>query len=459
MVYFGTGSSFSDFYGGNREGKNLFANCIIALEAETGKMKWYFQTIHHDLWDLDLPTPPNLTTINRNGEMIDVVVQTTKDGLIYILDRDTDNSVFSVEELPVLTDGLPEEHPWPFQKFPIKPLPFSSQTFREDDITNISKESRAYVKDLYNKFGSDHKFTLASIKGTILHGYSGGEEWGGNAISPNGILYQNSNNAPWILQMVNAEDRDKEASSLSSGNALYLKNCAACHREDRKGSGSQFPALEKIKIKFSKTEILSIIETGTGRMPSFQYIPEQDREAISKYLLNTEDVKQSEIINEHDMPTPDEEMKNGVFGFEPEYVIKVGKRLTDQDGYQGNKPPWGTLNAINLNTGNYLWSIPLGEYPELTERGIPITGTPNYGGPVATAGGIILIAATKDERIRAFDKESGDMLWEFQLPAGGFASLITYEVKGKQFVVIAAGGARGQKPGGYYVAFVLPDDQ
>ncbi len=455
VVYLGTGSPSSDFYGGNRKGKNLFANCILALDAETGKMKWYFQTIHHDLWDRDIPTPPNLTTIKHNGKMVDVVVQATKDGLVYVLNRDNGTSLFPVEERPVQTNGLTGEHVWPTQKYPLKPLPFSRQIFTEDEITNISPESHAFVKEQYLKFRADNKYTPPSVKGTILFGYSGGAEWGGNSIDPNGVLYQNSNDDPWILQMIDTATLNKEVVSVSKGNAIYIQNCAVCHGQDRKGSGIQFPSLVNIGTRLSSAEINSVIKSGNGRMPAFQQISDEDRAAIVDFLLNP---RVSRNVIEHGAESEKNKNNDQIFGFKPAYITKIWRKLNDQDGYPGVKPPWGTLNAIDLSTGEYLWRVPLGEFPDLTAKGIPITGTESYGGPISTAGGLVFIAGTRDERIRAFNKDTGDVLWEFQLPAGGFATPITYAVDGKQFVVIAAGGARGQKAGGNYIAFSLGDE-
>nr|WP_317046503.1 PQQ-binding-like beta-propeller repeat protein [Adhaeribacter arboris] len=164
-VYFGTGSPASDFYGGEREGENLFATCIMALDAETGQRKWHYQTIHHDLWDRDHPSPPNLTTLKHKGKKVEAVVQATKDGLVYVLDRDTGKSLFPVEERPVPTSpALPGEHPYPTQKFPLKPAPFAHQVFTEADITNISPEAYAYVKERFAEMPTDHKFTPPSDK-------------------------------------------------------------------------------------------------------------------------------------------------------------------------------------------------------------------------------------------------------------------------------------------------------
>ena len=256
VVYFGTGSPASDFFGGDREGMNLFSNCIVALDAETGKMKWYFQGIHHDLWDRDFPCPPNLATINYDGKKTDVVVQASKDGFVYVLDRDTGESVFPVEERPVPTDGLPGEYPYPTQKFVLKPLSLTKQLITEEDLTDISPEANAFVKKRFSEFPKmESRFQPPTEQGTLLFGYSGGAQWGGNAIDPEGILYQNANHAPWELKMINKEDRDKESASLSPGNALYNSNCASCHGDDRKGSGTIIPSLVDVGKKLSADEI------------------------------------------------------------------------------------------------------------------------------------------------------------------------------------------------------------
>ncbi|MFT3933008.1 MAG: PQQ-binding-like beta-propeller repeat protein [Chitinophagaceae bacterium] len=454
-VFFGTGSPASDFYGGEREGSNLFANCIMALDAETGKMKWYYQTIHHDLWDRDIPCPPNLTRVKHDGKMVDVVVQATKDGQVYVLDRDSGTSLFPVEEKAVPVNGLPGEHPYATQKFPLKPLPFAKETVAsEDDITNISPEAHAFVKARLAQFPQPvNKFMPPNTTGTLLFGYSGGAEWGGNAIDQDGILYQNANQDAWVLEMIDQATRDKEIASLTHGNGLYLKNCAACHGADRKGSGTIFPTLQNIGSKRSENDIINLIKTGSGRMPAFVQIPDADKKSIAQFLLNKEP-KQAKTISEHSDADTIAVKKD--FPYIPLYTSKIWTKFLDQDGYNAVKPPWGTLNAIDLNTGNYVWTVPLGEFPELTKKGVPITGTESYGGPVVTASGLIFIAGTRDERIRAFDKKTGKQVWEYQLPAGGFATPAMYEVNGKQYLVIAAGGARGKKPGGWYVAFALP---
>ena len=456
VVYLGTGSPAADFYGGERTGINLFSNCILALDAESGKLKWYYQIIHHDLWDRDIPCPPNLATIVQKGKRTDVVVQATKDGLIYVLDRDSGKSIFPVEEKKVPVKGLPGEHPWPFQKFPVKPLPFSNQVFNEEDITDISPESHEYVKRIFDSTDHSNKFTVPSEKGTLLYGYSGGAEWGGNAIDSDGVLFQNTNNGLWKLQMESASNHSlRGMESLPEGRRLYLTYCSSCHGKDQKGNGAEIPGLLQTSMHLNETEIGNIIQEGRRRMPSFKQISPRERKAIIQLLLNNQKVQIRETPEPSHLTKYSNQKKTG-FPYLPPYRAKVWAKVYDQQGYPGIKPPWGTLNAIDLKTGEYNWRIPLGEFPELTKKGIPVTGTENYGGPVVTDGGLVFIAATRDEKIRAINKRTGKTVWEHPLPAAGFATPITYEVNGKQYLVIAAGGGRGLKSGASYIAFALP---
>lgn len=464
IVYAGTGSPSVDFYGGDRKGQNLFANCILALNAQTGKRVWHYQTIHHDLWDRDLPCQPNLVTVTHKGKKIDALAQATKDGLVFLLDRETGTPLFPVNEVPVPdSPALPGEHPWPTQPVPSLPAPFSLQELTEADITDRTPDAHAYVLNRFMNSRRGHKFHPTSLEGSLYLGLGGGAEWGGNATDPNGILYLNANNMLWFIQM-----RDKQqANAVTStrGEALFNNNCFGCHGAMGKSGGArntiqQFPDLTHVYKRLNKDQISTLLKTGRGRMPSFQHISKKDRGAIIDFLLKTDATpeKKRETSSDIHNATPDVAAQNAAFPYVPPYLNNGINQFRDHENYPAVKPPWGTLTAINLNTGNHVWQVPLGEYPELVEKGMANTGTENHGGPVVTAGGLIFIAATYDEKIRAFDSKTGEVVWEYKLPAGGFATPITYMVNGKQYVTIAAGGTRyNLKSGGSYVAFALPD--
>lgn len=459
-VFLGTGSPSVDFYGGARKGTNLFANCVIALNAETGKRKWHFQTVHHDLWDRDIPCPPNLITVKHNGKLTDAVAQATKDGYIFVFDRTTGKPLFPVKEVAAsVGNALPGEHPWPTQPVPSKPAPFANQKLTESDITTRTPEAHAYVLGRYNNSRTGPKNEVPSLEGSLLYGIGGGAEWGGTAADPNGILYVNGNNMLWWLKMRDSREK-KEGQALSKGAVLFNTNCTACHATSSgnttASAGTQaYPVLKDIGKRMNREQIAAILETGRGRMPSFQHIAKEDRNAIIDFLLNMESKPAANDI--HSQRSEAVEKESADFPYSPPYVNNGNVQFRDQDNYPAIKPPWGTLNAVDLNTGEYLWKVTLGEYPELTKKGIPATGTENHGGPIVTAGGLLFIAATYDEKFRAFDTRTGKVIWEYQLPAGGFATPATYMVKGKQYIVIAAGGTRyGLKSGGSYVAFALP---
>lgn len=463
-VYLGTGSPSFDFYGGDREGKNLFGNCILAIDATSGELKWYYQVIHHDLWDLDLSNPPNLLTIEHEGEKVDVLVQTTKDGLVYVLNRDTGESIFPVEERPVPVDGLPGEHPYPTQKFPLKPEPLvTRQIITLEDLPDSTLFPESYQKLKKEFLSTRHgeKYIPPSSEGFWYIGTGGGANWGGNAVDPEGILYQNVNEVPSNIVLTSTSEQ--LAKSTSRGNTLYINNCALCHGGDLKGNGEDIPGLLRLDQRLSKSIFEEVMKNGSGRMPGFNHLSEEDLEAITRYVYNLEEQNiDDDNIHTTNNPSPVSADQSSDFPYQAPYTLTVRTKIFDDEGYVGIKPPWGTLNALDLNTGEYLWRVPLGEYEELTKRGIPPTGTPNLGGPIVTAGGLVFIGATDDTKIRAFDKDTGEILWEHSLPGNGKATPITYEVDGKQYVVIATSDSRNQvqgnkaELGGYFVAFALP---
>jgi quinoprotein glucose dehydrogenase len=357
LVFAGLGSASFDFYGGDRHGENLFANCTVALDANTGKRVWHFQTLRHDLWDHDLPVYPNLITVTHEGRQIDAVAQVTKTGYVYLFDRETGQPLFDIEDKPAPSSDVPGEHAWPTQPVPVKPPPFAEQSFDETNVTDIAPANRESVLAQLRNFRRGPAFNPPSFAGTVvIPGFHGGANWSGASFDPTtGVLYVNSNNVPNVVTLAEGKAKNGETLYGPYGHAGYVQ-------------------------------------------------------------------------------------------------------LRDHEGYPGIKPPWGLLNAINLNTGEFAWRKTLGEYPELKARGVPQTGTENFGGTIVTAGGLVFIGGTKDERFHAFDKNTGHLLWEYQLPAGGYATPSTYMVGGRQYVVIAAGGAGklGTKAGDTFVAFALP---
>jgi quinoprotein glucose dehydrogenase len=444
IVYIPTGSAAFDFWGGNRLGENLFANSLIALNAETGERVWHYQTVRHDVWDRDLPAPPNLVTIKKGNRNIPAVAQITKTGRVFVFERSTGKPVYPIEEVPVPPSSLEGEEVWTSQPLPSVPPPFSRQVFTEDEVTNISPEAEAYIRERIQGLKFGHTFMPPSSEGTVIFpGFDGGGEWGGAAYDEeSGLLYVNANEMPWILTMV-----PTQGANVSLGKSAYFTNCVMCHGPERAGDPSgAFPSLVDVGDRLTEKEIGSIIAKGKGRMPGFQYLKAETREALVDYLLQPEKKQDShELGSESNLSAVP-------------YTTTGYNRFFDQEGYPAVKPPWGTLNAIDLNEGRIAWSVPLGEFPELTARGIPQTGTENYGGPVVTAGGLVFIAASKDEYFRAFDKDSGQELWKYKLPAGGYATPAVYAVNGKQYVVIAAGGGKmGTPSGDYYLAFSLSE--
>lgn len=534
IVYVPTGSAVPDFYGATRIGDDLFADTLLALDANTGKRIWHFQGVHHDIWDRDFPAPPILVMVQRAGKTIPAVAQTTKQGYLYVFNRVTGTPLFPIENRHYPASTTPGEIASTTQPYPLAPEPFARQAVTEETLTNRTPEAHAWAVKRFREMRHEGQFVpLSAGKDTLVApSFEGGAEWGGPAWDPEtDVLYINANNyasmgalaassggspgrrtymnqcavchgdhrqgsaafpplqqithklsAEQIVATIHngkgrmpampvegktltdllaylATDKDaamsepteagddsrstaaKTASEVDAAGAeVYAANCAICHGDKLEGIAPSFPALRGAGNRYSEDKLLALIREGKGRMPGFANLTSEETNSLLRFLRGSTPAAAS------DSPT--------------QYTMTGYRRFLDPDGYPATAPPWGTFNALDLKTGKYLWQIPLGEYPELAAKGMGNTGSENYGGPVVTAGGLVFIAATNfDHKIRAFDKTTGKLLWEATLPFAGNATPATYEVDGRQYVVIAAGGS-GMNPrgpiGGVYVAFALP---
>ena len=442
IVYVPTGSAAFDFYGADRLGDDLFANCLIALNAQTGERIWHFQGVHHDLWDRDFPSPPALLTVKRDGKEIAAVAQTTKQGFVYLFDRANGNPLFPIESRKYPPSTVPGEVAASEQPLPLRPAPFARQLLTKDLLTARTLGAHQWALEESKKFRSEGQFIPFSVgKGTVIFpGFDGGAEWGGPAVDPEtATIYINSNEMAWTGALA-------PNTGENSPRAIYMSQCSVCHGEKMAGSPPAMPSLVEVGHRLTPTQIAAAIKSGKGRMPGFPNLTEDQLSALIDFLMGGES---KELAGSTPPPAS---MKFRFTGYH---------KFLDPEGYPAVAPPWGTLNAINLNTGEYVWKIPLGEYPELASKGRKNTGSENYGGPIVTAGGLLFIGATNfDKKFRAFDKSTGELLWEVTIPFSGNATPATYEVNGRQFIVIAAGGGKDPKSpsGGVYVAFALPQE-
>lgn len=451
IVYVPTGSASPDFYGGTRRGKDLFADCLLALNATTGKLIWYFQDVHHDLWDKDLPAKPVLLSVTRNGKTVDAVAQSTKTGFVFLFDRVTGQPLFPIHETPVPTQTeLEGEEVQPTQPVPELPLPFVRQLFNQEDINHLVPDSSYQdIKKRLSGYHTGNIFNPPSKEGTVIFpGYDGGGEWGGPAADPrSGILYVNGNQMPWVLTMVDVKQgAPKKETWLEAGKRLFMLNCMTCHGPNRQGSGN-YPSLVHVGKKYDQQQFIQLVSSGRRMMPAFRQLSDQELKALSSFILDIKKDQPKEFV---EIPKPLDHYLDL-----PYSTTGYNKFLT-KEGYPAIKPPWGTLTAIDLNSGGQLWQVPLGEYPEFSKKGI-ITGTENYGGPVVTAGGLVFIAATSDSKIRAFNARTGQQVWEYTLPVPGYATPSIYSAGGKEYLVIACGGGKlNSASGDVYMAFAVP---
>ncbi len=443
IVFVPTGSATYDFWGGYRAGDNLYANSLLALDAETGQRIWHFQAVHHDVWDRDFPANPNLIRINKDGKWIDAVAQISKQGYTYVFDRVTGEPVWPIVETPTTQSTLPGEITSPTQPIPTLPEPFMKMTFQDSDVLNLNPEWEADIRrqltnalmgDTWLPPNADHPIVL-------FPGMDGGGEWGGASFDPTTqTLYVNANQVPWMISMTANADFE------NIGQSVYTNYCGNCHGIERKGNLPTVPSLIGLKDRYTFDSLDVLLRKGRGAMPSFDHISKEEKAILVDFLLD-------KAVDKEDK----KELQSQSAQLYPRYYMDGYKKLVTEDGLYGSNPPWGLLTAIDMNSGKKKWQVTLGEIDSLSAQGFAPTGTENYGGPVTTAGGVLFIAATKDEKIRAFDKETGALLWQAELPASGHATPAVYSKNGKQYLVIACGGGKGTKSGDAYVAFALPD--
>lgn len=438
IVFIPTASPSFDFYGADRPGQNLFANCLLALNAKTGERIWHYQTTHHDLWDRDNGSPPNLVTVKRNGKDIDAVALVTKMGYLFMFDRETGESLFTVNEVPVDTvSSMPGEKPWPTQPLPVNP-PFARQGYREE----LFGKSSEWIKNeiTQNKYKTGI-YEPPSMEGSlILPTAHGGANWGGAMVNPeSNRLFVNATDIPWILKLTDL-NKIRAANQLNP-EILFRTYCSNCHGTNKKGNGVGPDLTGRVK-KYKDAQIASILQKGAPPMPSFKFLSKQQIAAIVAYVKDT--------VAQQSFETAGIPENNEPYGFNG-YNFYL-----DPDGHPAVEPPFGTMTSIDLNTGNIIWQVPLGEDPQFKKMGIPNSGMFNRGGGIATAGGLIFIGATGDHMFRAFDQTTGKVLWEHQLP--GMASSIpsTYAVGNKQYVVVSVNGEQANNFKGGYIAFAIP---
>ncbi len=440
LAFVATGSPKPNFIGLGHKGSNLFANCVIALDALTGERKWHFQEIRHDIWDLDIPAPPNLVSVMKDGQKVDAVAQVTKIGNTLLLDRVTGRPLYPFRLRRAPVSKLPGEQTWSYQPDVEVPEPFAKQEFRADDITNINEDAGDYIQQRLGaaKFGWFESFEEG--KPTVFYGIHGGAEWTGAAFDPRkGKLYVSANEIPWTINVFRQATIKRNTDvPKTRGHEVYEARCVLCHGDKLQGNGVA-PPLLGLERRMDDAGVRALLETGRGLMPAVGEISESDVLALFDFIYLRE---------------PGVELISDPLS----YTFNGFNKLLDLAGYPGSKPPWGTLNCIDLNTGKIDWKVPLGVYPELAKQGLMDTGAENFGGATVTAGGLVFCAGTPDNLIRAFDSETGEELWQHSLPFGGYAPPTVYAVDGKEYVVVAAtgGGKLKTEAGDAWVAFALP---
>ena len=457
IAYFPLGSPTYDLYGADRIGADLFGNCLLALDARTGKRIWHFQTVHHDLWDYDMVTGPKLLTVRHNGKMVDIVAQPGKTGFLYVFDRVTGEPLWPIEERPVPKSDVPGEQSWPTQPYPTKPPPFGVQKFGVDQINPYLDESeKARIRNIMVNARNEGVFTPPVVERTQIEvpGAHGSGNWGAAAGDPaTGMLYVRAWNGPDTRVLT---ERRPASQGGPPGLALYSRICADCHGPDR----TNLPAPANVKADLIK----DTVRHGKGEMPAIaeSVLSAQDLDTIIAYLANA--AAGGGRAGQPAQP-PRPPMSPPPPG-QTRYWGPFGNPFTASNGMPAIAPPWAELVAYDLNEGTIKWRTTLGTIPGLAAQGIKNTGSVRpRNGPVVTAGGLIFVGSGGDGYVHAFDKDTGKVLWETELGGNPDGIPAVYEVEGRQYVAFyAAGGGgdgvvtRATKPEaqGYYV-LALPE--
>ncbi|AFL89098.1 glucose dehydrogenase [Terriglobus roseus DSM 18391] len=462
IVYVPTASPKYNFYGGNRAGNNLFGDSLLALDANTGKLLWHFQMVHHDIWDYDNPNTPMLATVKHNGKLVDIVAQTSKTGYLWVFDRVTGKPLWPVEERAVPKSPMAGEVTSPTQPVPTKPVPFARQTFTSKDLSPyLEPEEHERLKKQIDSARNEGLFTPPSTDDTVeMPGNNGGANFGGTAIDPaHGYLYVVSKDLPAMLKLQLPPAAPAGNTAEARGAAVYANTCSLCHGINREGKLPVIPTLVDIHSRLSETQIRETVRYGKGMMPSFGSLPPAQVDDLMKFLKNPGLPMTQTTTTASSTADPKTLRYRSGFGF-----------MFAESGLPVIAPPWTTITAYDLNTGDVQWKAPLGDVPELAEKGITGTGShfPKVA-PVVTAGGLIF-TGTRDRKVRALDASNGKVLWEAEVPSAIEGMPAIYQVAGKQYVVFCVSARATTRthavPGhpasvdpvhGSYVAFALPN--
>jgi len=491
IVYIPLGSANYDFYGADRIGQNLFADCILALDARTGKRLWHFQTVHHDLWDFDNVSAPQLVTVRHNGRKIDAVAHAGKTGFLYVLDRVTGKPLWPIEERPVPKSDVPGEQAWPTQPFPTKPQAFVRQSFSVDDVNPwlATPEQYEAMKERVRNARNEGMFTPPGFTDTIsMPGNQGGSNWGTTAADPQkGMVFVVGVNQVAILKLEDVTKRTPETGrggggfgngSLQAGYLAYQQYCTSCHGADLKGALPGVASLIGVTDKMGEDAIKAVVTGGQGQMRAITSITEQEVSSIIAYLANTspsagrgrlggrgagapETFPPGPVVARGGAPQPPLPPRplgpfypgsGGNAGntlYPPDVKdVPAARYMTDYGVLaQFTKPPYTTLTAYDLNTGEIKWQVPNGDHPPTVAAGGP-SNTGGVGaryGIVVTKGGLVFHAGN-DGKVRAYDEDTGEVLWTGVFNGTTSGVPVSYESKGRQYFVMessAGGGGRG----------------